>query len=128
MTDNNNILEMIKRCDIFDEIEKMVETTYNLKITKEQFLKDTRCIDSFYLSIIVNNIILKMSKCITMSDRFEIIKKFLAPDNVQKKKNGEVFTPLSLVNDMLDQLPEHVWSDKNLKWPSRLRDDSRPLF
>jgi hypothetical protein len=29
---------------------------------------------------------------------------------------GEVYTPLVLVNDMLDRLPSHVWSDPTLKW------------
>ena len=33
-----------------------------------------------------------------------------------KKKFGEVFTPMSLVNEMLDKLPVHVWTDPNLKW------------
>jgi hypothetical protein len=31
-------------------------------------------------------------------------------------KYGEVFTPLSLVNEMLDKLPKEVWSNPNLKW------------
>ena len=33
-----------------------------------------------------------------------------------KKQFGEVFTPMSLVNEMLDKLPVHVWTDPNLKW------------
>ncbi len=32
------------------------------------------------------------------------------------KKYGEVFTPLSLVNEMLDKLPKEVWSNPHLKW------------
>ena len=34
----------------------------------------------------------------------------------EQKKLGEVFTPLKLVNEMLDKLPKEVWTDKNLKW------------
>lgn len=32
------------------------------------------------------------------------------------KKYGEVFTPLLLVNSLLNTLPIHVWSNPNLKW------------
>jgi type I restriction-modification system DNA methylase subunit len=40
----------------------------------------------------------------------------LKPKEVEKKENGEVFTPIKLVNDMLDKLPTEVWKNKNLKW------------
>lgn len=33
-----------------------------------------------------------------------------------KKIRGEVFTPITLVNEMLDTLPETVWNNKHLKW------------
>jgi len=37
--------------------------------------------------------------------------------NIGKKKlNGEVFTPPELINEMLDKLPNDVWSNPNLKW------------
>ena len=37
--------------------------------------------------------------------------------NKEKKKQfGEVFTPVRLVNEMLDTLPQEVWSNPNLKW------------
>ena len=36
---------------------------------------------------------------------------------MQKKKQfGEVFTPMVLINEMLEQLPSEVWKNKNLKW------------
>ena len=34
----------------------------------------------------------------------------------ERKENGEVFTPMWLVNEMLDKVPSEVWSDKNCKW------------
>ena len=40
----------------------------------------------------------------------------LKPKDIEKKKYGEVFTPLPLINEMLDKIPIEVWSDKNLKW------------
>ena len=34
----------------------------------------------------------------------------------KRKNNDEVFTPNSLINDMLDKLPEEVWSDPSKTW------------
>ena len=33
----------------------------------------------------------------------------------KKKEKGEVFTPVLLVQEMLDKLPDDVWSNPNLK-------------
>ena len=46
----------------------------------------------------------------------ELIDKYLKPKDIEKKKYGEVFTPLKLVNEMLNKLPKKVWTNKNLKW------------
>ena len=46
----------------------------------------------------------------------ELIHDCLKPKEIEKKENGEVFTPMKLVNVMLDKLPVEVWKDKNLKW------------
>jgi len=35
---------------------------------------------------------------------------------ILKEEFGEVPTPLSLINEMLDRLPAAVWKDPNLKW------------
>jgi site-specific DNA-methyltransferase (adenine-specific) len=57
------------------------------------------------------------------SDKFEHIKdvikimsKFVKVGEVEKKKFGEVMTPLKIVKEMLATLPEDVWSNPNLKW------------
>ncbi len=34
----------------------------------------------------------------------------------KRKDNDEVFTPSSLINDMLDKLPEEVWSNPTKTW------------
>jgi hypothetical protein len=34
----------------------------------------------------------------------------------EKNKYGEVFTPLTYINEVLDQLPSYVWSDCSLRW------------
>ena len=46
----------------------------------------------------------------------ELINDCLKPKEVEKKENGEVFTPMTLVSEMLDKLPIEVWKNKNLKW------------
>jgi site-specific DNA-methyltransferase (adenine-specific) len=50
------------------------------------------------------------------NDLLEFIQKCLKPKEKEKKQFGEVFTPMELVNEMLDKLPIEVWSNPNLKW------------
>ncbi|ARF12650.1 superfamily II DNA or RNA helicase [Klosneuvirus KNV1] len=46
----------------------------------------------------------------------ELINDCLKPKETEKKKFGEVFTPMTLVNEMLDKLPKEVWTNKKIKW------------
>ncbi len=46
----------------------------------------------------------------------ELINDCLEPKEKEKQENGEVFTPMSIINEMLDKLPIDVWKNKNLKW------------
>ena len=46
----------------------------------------------------------------------ELINDCLKPKDVEKKENGEVFTPMYLINEMLDKLPNEIWTKKTLKW------------
>ena len=46
-----------------------------------------------------------------MNDRFRIdIANFFIPSNEEKKKNAEIPTPVFLVNEMLDKIPEGFWT------------------
>jgi len=45
-----------------------------------------------------------------------LISSNLSINENKKKKNGEVFTPYSLINEMCDKLPSEVWSNPNYKW------------
>jgi hypothetical protein len=47
---------------------------------------------------------------------YELIKDNASYRKTEKDKYGEVFTPKRLIDDMLDQLPRHLWSDPRLKW------------
>ena len=46
----------------------------------------------------------------------EFITNRLAVKPDAKEANGEVFTPPSLIKEMLDALPPAVWTNPNLKW------------
>jgi len=40
----------------------------------------------------------------------------LKPKDIEKNTRGEVFTPMKLVNEMLDTLPEDILTNPDLKW------------
>jgi hypothetical protein len=44
------------------------------------------------------------------------IRKYLTVRTEEKNLFGEVFTPIELICEMLDHLPDEVWKDPNLKW------------
>ncbi len=46
----------------------------------------------------------------------EQIDKYLVVRKDEKAKFGEVFTPIKLINEILDKLPSHVWKNKSYKW------------
>ena len=46
----------------------------------------------------------------------DFINDCLKPKELEKKKFGEVFTPMTLINDMLDKLPIDIWTKPELKW------------
>jgi len=51
-----------------------------------------------------------------IKDVIKIMSKFVKDGKVERKKFGEVMTPLELVKEMLNTLPKEVWSNPNLKW------------
>lgn len=46
----------------------------------------------------------------------DMINSMLRPKQLEKKKYGEVYTPLDVVMRLLDQIPASAWSDPTLKW------------
>ena len=45
-----------------------------------------------------------------------LINKYLPVKILEKKQFGEVFTPVNLINEMLDTLPCEIFQNPNLKW------------
>jgi hypothetical protein len=46
----------------------------------------------------------------------QILREYVKVADTEVKEHGEVMTPLTLVNEMLDKLPSEVWGNKDLKW------------
>lgn len=51
-----------------------------------------------------------------IKDIILMLREYVKVGEVEKKKFGEVMTPLDLVKEMLATLPKEVWSNPNLKW------------
>lgn len=52
----------------------------------------------------------------TVNEDRNIITKLMNTNKASIKKFGDVFTPISLVNEMLDKLPKELWKNPDLKW------------
>ena len=50
------------------------------------------------------------------ADIQEKIREYLPVKEAEKNKNGEVFTPQSLIEEMLNKLPTSIWENPKLKW------------
>ena len=59
-----------------------------------------------------NNLISGMD----LQDIEEKIKQYLSVKEEEKDKFGEVFTPKTLIDEMLNKLPTSVWKEPTLKW------------
>ena len=90
---NKNLIDIIK--DIINKYFDKNSNTYNISIQFKMNLQ---------------NLIDKPKELL------ELINDCLKPKESEKKQFGEVFTPIKLVNEMLDKLPKEVWKNKDLKW------------
>jgi hypothetical protein len=85
-------------------------------------------IQLFYKFFIISILILYYNKMVNKTKKTNILKQNSKKNitniirqkldiNIYKKKfNGEVFTPMNIVEEMLDTLPLSVWGNPNLKW------------
>jgi hypothetical protein len=51
-----------------------------------------------------------------INEVMDYITSQLKPKDKERHLYGEVFTPLGLINEMLDTLPNDVWNNETLKW------------
>jgi hypothetical protein len=59
--------------------------------------------------------IMHLSKPEYIREVIKLLKGYVLKAEVEKKKFGEVMTPLTLVKEMLQTLPEETWSNPHLK-------------
>lgn len=52
----------------------------------------------------------------TQEDLQKKIEQYLPVREYEKNKSGEVFTPIELIAEMLDNLPSSVWGNHEFKW------------
>ncbi len=120
---NKDLMQMLKSIkenpsliDVFDE-QNMI--WWNKKILIdiiEKLIKNNIKENS---NIYNSTILIKMTirSLIDKPDELlKFIQECLKPKDIEKKKFGEVFTPVKLINEMLDKLPNEIWSNPNLKW------------
>jgi len=111
-----NIKENIFLLEIFDEQTNIWWNNTNIldiiiHLTQKYI---TENFNIFNITIIIK---MKLQSLIDKPlELLDFINESLKPKNSEKKKYGEVFTPLSLINEILDKLPENVWKNPNLKW------------
>ena len=89
----------------------------NKELKNEKISKLTRTINNIYISIKENmgnkeNLICNM----TTNEIRKKIEDYLPVRDKEKNEFGEVFTPETLINEMLDKLPSKVWKEPEYKW------------
>lgn len=58
----------------------------------------------------------KSSEMKHIKEVVKMLREYVEVSDTEVKTMGEVMTPISLVEEMLDTLPDTVWSNPNLKW------------
>jgi hypothetical protein len=58
----------------------------------------------------------KMSSTKHIQNVIKMLREYVDFGDVEVKTLGEVMTPISLVEEMLDQLPDNVWTNPSLRW------------
>ena len=112
----NYIQENKELLDVFDDQttiwwDKKDLITFIIEIIKKYFDKN-----SLTYNICINFKLSLQSLIDKPKELLEIVNECLKPKEIEKKQFGEVFTPMKLVSEMLDKLPNEVWTNKNLKW------------
>jgi hypothetical protein len=116
---NASILDCFLNSPVFKyertDLEKIIKILLEIITSSDELLQTN-------LNFIFDNIKKLMTKndgiILDMSDKEieEKIEQYLSVREEEKNKNGEVFTPTDLINEMLDPLPVSVWNNPDLKW------------
>jgi hypothetical protein len=123
--------------ELSDNLESNLELQNDIRdlLLKKGIIKPSLTKEALFSNIILPNlkIFLDSNKGITYkamknyvnddskypgqtAEVLDYINEHLAPKDIERQKYGEIYTPLKLVDEMLDSLPEEVWSNPKLKW------------
>jgi hypothetical protein len=112
-----NLIMDYNKKDFIDSL-KVIKLLYDEKYKNDaEFIGLIDTINIIYTSIRdemgrKSNLIMDM----TTDDIQAKIEEYLPVRKAEKDKYGEVFTPTSLIREMLDKLPKSVWKNPNYKW------------
>jgi hypothetical protein len=120
---NNDFIEMLNSIDKNKELLEIFNEQTSIWWNNKGILEFIKKITSKYVEKNSNTFNIGIIMKTTLkslidkpTELLEFIAERLKPKDVEKKKFGEVFTPIKLVNEMLDKLPKEVWTNKDLKW------------
>jgi hypothetical protein len=114
--DKRNFMEMLKMIQENNELIEIFDEQSNIWWNKSGLLKIIKEIVNEYYD--ENSVVYSISIQFKMQIKslidspkqlLELIDACLKPKEIEKQKYGEVFTPMKIVNEMLDKLPE-IWS------------------
>lgn len=83
-----------------------------LTILEENNVEHRLLCDKIYKTISVDD----YSEMNHIKDVVTMLREYVKVSETEVKTMGEVMTPISLVEEMLDTLPYEVWTNPNLKW------------
>jgi len=122
-TNNSNLFEEIIDMLMMDKHLGLDDETIDYILNEDKLENKRLNILAFILKPHCVEIRDSFKKLRDISTKMEYLKesllllnKYIEVGQQEKKKYGEVFTPLSLVKDMVSNLPNDVWSNPNLKW------------
>jgi hypothetical protein len=72
-----------------------------------------------YINDTMTTISTKLNNINNPKELLDFLNANLKPTQEKKEKNGEVFTPIKLIEEMMDKLTDadpNIWSNPNLKW------------
>ena len=120
---NMDFVEMLKTIGEDKNLLEIFDSQCSIWWNKTNLIDIIKIIINKYFDkkSVVNNISVQIKMSIqSLIDEpvklLELINNCLKPKDLEKKQFGEVFTPMILVDEMLDKLPKSVWKDKDLKW------------
>lgn len=90
---------------------QLVETENDTLIINLNFI-----FDNIKKAIMKSNDNAGMIRSMSYEDIQNKIQQYLSVREDEKNKYGEVFTPISLIEEMLEKLPKNVWKNPDLKW------------